>query len=274
MRVNPFLPALIIISLVLPLGVCEAANPIPGIGIVVKHCKCPPTWACCSSAAARTTGGFFGPGSDPFDGFVGLEGRCSHDCGGCDNGCGGSGSSPDGRIDYAAEGASGPFEMSMQSTVLYSIAPIQISINGVDSFFDVFVSISGQGPLPDDPIPGMVTLPTGQTLDVGTSSQVYGSFLDLHCTITFADAVTGAAAGTAIEQDLHLALQDAGLPIKRLADGTAGGQIVLGLDGANLVPFTYSSAGGELTMKMYSLYQEAPVSVGARTWGALKTLYR
>jgi hypothetical protein len=275
MRVNPFLPVLFIISLALPLQVHAGSKPVPSIGIVVKRCNCPPKYACCSQAAVGTPAGFFGPGSAQFAGAVGLEGRCSHDCGGCGNDCGGSGSSPDGSIGYLVDGAGGPFEMSMQSTVLYSVAPIQVSINGVDSFFDVFVSISGQGPLPDDPIPGMVTLPAGQTLDVGTSSQVLSSYLDLHCTITFADAITGEAAGAAIEQDLHLALRDAGLPIARVADGTAeGGPIVLGLDGANLQPFTYSSAGDELTVQMYSLFQAAPVSAGARTWGALKTRYR
>lgn len=257
----------LIISFILPVGFAVAGNPIPGIGFVVKR---PPG----SSTAMVVPGGFFGPGSEPFTGGVGLEGTCSHACGGCDDNCAGRENDPDGRIDYAADLGTGPFDVIMQAKVLYSTEPILVRINGVDSFFDVFVTIRGQGPLPDEPIPGTLLLPPGQSLDTGTSSLVLDSFFDIHCTMTFADASTGLPAGSAIEQDLHMELQDAGLPITRVADGTPEGYIVLGKGASNTVPFTYASAGGELVLKMLSLTELATVSAEEKSWGALKNDYR
>jgi hypothetical protein len=93
--------------------------------------------------------------------------------------------------------------------------------------------------------------------------------------MTFANASTGEAAGSAIEEDLHLELHDPpGLPLTRVADGTADGRIVLGLDGPNLEVFTYTSTNDELTLRMRSLYEFPPVPVQARSWGALKLIYR
>ena len=275
MRGRTFLPALII-ALVLLLGVSTAfaSNPIPGVGIVIKQCKCPPSWKCCGAVTARTTAGQFGPGSDAFDGTMGLMGRCSHDCGGCDDDCAGSPGNPDGHMDFAADSPAGPFDISMAPMTLYSIEPIRVSINGADSFFDMFVTLTGQQPLPDAALTGSLSLTPGERLDVGGASRVGGSSIDLHCTITFADAATGMPAGPTLEQDLHLTLQDAELPIARVADGSATGRIVLGPGIPTTVPFSYASAGGELTLEMRSLYPDSPVAVHARTWGSLKTLYR
>jgi len=251
------------VSCVLSAGVAFAgANPIPGVGVVIKRNPG-------SGGYAVVPGGFFGPGSEPFTGFVPMEGRCSHECGGCDNDCAGREGDPDGRIDYEADFATGPFTMIMQPTVMHSIAPILVRINGVDSFFDVFVTISGQGPSSDDPIPGMLHLPPGESLDTGTSSVVLGSSLDLHCTFTFFDHSTGMAAGSALEQDFHMTLDNAALPITRVADGTPGGRIVLGLSGSGVVPFQYSSADG-LVMTMLSLYDSGAVTVQESPWGWVK----
>ena len=285
MRVHSVMPTLIAL-LVLPIGVYASSNPIPGVGIVVKHCSTgglPSLRAggfgiqnhCKPTKRVMIPGGFFGPGSAAFDEIVPIDGRCGHACGGCDSDCSGMEDNPDGRIDYASEGVMGPFDMIMPSTVLYSRQPIMVNVDGVDTFFDVFVTISGLGALPDDPIQGRLTLPSGGTLGVGTSSQVEGSFIDLHSTMTFANASTGEAAGSAIEEDLHLEIHDpVGLPLTRVADGTAVGRIVLGLDGSNLQAFTFVSANDELALRMRSLYQFPPVPVKARTWGALKTSYR
>lgn len=60
----------------------------------------------------------------------------------------------------------------------------------------------------------------------------------------------------------------------RLADGTPEGRIVLGLLGTNLDVFTYASANDELVLRMRSLHQFGPVPASARTWGAVKTIYR
>jgi hypothetical protein len=213
-------------------------------------------------------GGFFGSGSAPFSGDVGFEGRCSYQCGGCDSDCGGG--PPDGRIDYSTDSSSGPFDASLTAMTLYSVDPIAVG----GSFFDVFITISGPGPLADDPIPGTVAIPPGASLDLGGASTVASSSVDLHATMTFADHVTGVAAGSALEQDLHLTLQDAALPIARVADGTTAGHIVLGGTGATVTPFTYASAGGEWSLRLLSLEPGAPVPARAKSWGAVKTMYR
>jgi len=249
------------VLIVLPVQVLASSNPIPGVGIVVKR---PPG----SSTAFVLPGGFFGIGSPPFSGSVGLQGRCSNECGGCDSDCGGG--PPEGRIDYAADGSAGPFDQSMTAMTLYSVAPIAVG----GSSFDVFVTISGPGPLSDDPIPGTLAIPSGASLGVGELSSVSSSSLDLHATITFADHATGIAAGSSLEKDVHLTLQDSALPIARMADGTAAGHIVLGGNGATVTPFTYASSGGEMSLRMLTLEPGSPVPTRAKTWGAVKLIAR
>lgn len=240
------------------------SNPIPGVGIVVKRNR--PG----SSTAFAAPGGFFGPGSEPFTGFVPMEGRCSHECGGCNTVCG----TPDGRIDYAADAPSGPFDLSMASMTLYSVTPIPVDIGGATSLFDVVVTLSGPGPLADDPIPGSLALPPAGSLGLGGTSTVQSSAIDLHATITFADHATGVAAGGSLEQDLHLTLQEVALPIARVLDGTSTGHIVLGGDGASVRTFTFASSGDELRIGFLSNEQGAAVPVRARSWGAVKSMYR
>jgi hypothetical protein len=89
---------------------------------------------------------------------------------------------------------------------LYSTAPIEVLVNGVPSFFDVFVELSGAGLVPDAPIPGSVQLPPGVSLVPGSSAVVASSSCDVHARFTFADAATGAAVGQAIEADFPLSL--------------------------------------------------------------------
>lgn len=255
-----------LLLLVLPSLCAASSNPIPGVGIVVKR---PPG----SSTAFVAPAGFFGAGSAAFAASVPMEGRCSHDCGGCDNNCATHAGVPDSRFDYASSSSSGPFDMSMQSTTLYSTSPIKVSVNGVDRFFHVFVTISGPGAAPDDPIPGTFTLPPGQSLDLGAASTVASSSLDLHATTTFEDATTGIAAGSSIEQDVHLVLQEPNLPVARVANGTPSGAIVLGSDGSSAVRFNYASPGG-LLISCLSLDASSPVASRSTTWGAIKTHYR
>jgi hypothetical protein len=254
-------------------GAADAAmpllgNPVPGIGIIVK--KHPPgSGYFGASGLAAIPAGFFGPGSEPFAGEVGLQGQCSFDCGGCDNDCGGSTS--DSRIDYVEDTLTGIFATEMAPASLYSTAPIEVAVNGVVSFFDVFMEI--RGPVPGASIPGSLQLPPGVTLVPGSSAVVAGSSCDLHARFTFADATTGAVVGQAIEQEFHLVLQEANLPIARVNNGSTAGRIVLGLDGTATVPFTYASAGGALILQMKSL-TEAPVGVDDASWGSLKSLFR
>ena len=250
----------------------RASNPIPGVGIVIKQCKCPPAWKCCSAVTARMAAGFFGPGSAPVDSGVTLIGRCSHDCGGCETDCGGG--PPDGRFDFAADSPSGPFEVSMAPMTLYSADPISIDVGGSVASLDVIVTLSGLGPLADDPISGTLAIPSGAALLPGAATTVQSSSLDLHATITFADHVTGVPVGGSVEQDLHLTLQEAALPIACIADGSLTGHLVPGGNGATVTPFTFASAGGELQVQMRSLEAGAPVPARSRSWGTLKTVYR
>jgi len=240
MRFRPVLPFIALLLLV-PLPAGASSNPIPGVGIVVKRNPG-------SSSALVIPAGFFGAGSSAFTGSVALEGRCSHDCGGCDNVCA---SSPDCRLDYAASSVSGPFDLRMPATALYSTSPISVSMNGKVLSLDVVVSLSGQGS-PDAAIPGQLSL-QGGALDLGSSATVLESSLDLHCTVTFVDRSTGASAGSSLEQDLHLALQEPSLSISRVADGTATGHIVLGQGAGTTSPFTFSSSGGELLLGLLSI---------------------
>lgn len=258
-----------VLSLALSFAVAHANNPIPGVGIIVKRNPC------CSSARIVIPGGFFAPGSVPFDADVALEGRCSHDCGGCDNNCAGS-PTPDGRFDYAADTNAGPFDVSMTATTLYSQNPIEVSINGVPSFFDVFVELSGPGPEADDPILGTMTLAPGTSLDPGTTAPVADAFLDMTYKITFHDHTTGEQVGAFLAGDLETILKNLGLltPAARVANGTPSGAIVLGFDGATAAQFTFASANDELVIKILSLYQQGPVATQPVTWGAVKALYR
>lgn len=250
-------------------GPAHAHNPIPGVGIVVK--RNPGT-----SSAFATPGlpaipaDFFGPGSEPFAGAVGLESQCSALCGHCDADCNGG---PDDRLDYVENTDTGIFAMELAPVHLYSAAPIQVAVNGVASFFDVFVELTCPGPVPSARIPGSLQLPPGATLAPGTSSVVAASSLDVHARFTFTDAATGAAVGQAIEQDFHLVLQESNLPIARLNDGTPAGKIVLGQDGPSAVPFTYASAGGALVVQLKSLAETA-VGEQSASWGSFKSLFR
>jgi hypothetical protein len=264
MRIRSFLSALILMLLI-STEVRAASNPIPGVGIVVK--RNPGT-----SSALVLPAGFFGPGSQPFEGRVGLQGRCSHDCGGCDNDCAGSESNPDGRIDYAYDVLTGPFDVIMQSTTLYSDAPIEVMIDGAPSFFDVFVTISGQFPPADDPVIGALHLASG-SLDIGVTATVRDANGNFHCHITFADHTTGMIAGSSVEMDLHMEMQDSSVAITRLADGTPSGVMVLGRGVSSTDPITFASAGGELELKILSLYTPASVPVQSTTWENMKLLY-
>jgi hypothetical protein len=265
-------PSLAICGLVLLLaGAAEAAsNPIPGIGIIFKH---PPG----SSTAIGAPGlpaipaGFFGPGSAPFSGVVDLQGQCSQNCGGCDDDC--DGDVDDSRIDYVEDTDTGIFATALARAFLYSASPIEVAVNGVPSFFDVFVEIRGPGLVTDAPIPGSLQLPPGVTLAPGSSAVVAAGSCDVHARFTFADATTGAAVGQAIEADFPMVLQAGSLPIVRLNDGTPAGRIVLGLDGSTALPFTYASAGGGLVLQLKSL-ADAPVGVESASWGTVKGLFR
>jgi hypothetical protein len=258
----------LVLSLAVPMGVAHANNPIPGVGIIVKRNPC------CASARIGVPDGFFDPGSVPVDETVALEGRCTHACGGCDN-CAGSPIS-DARFDYSTDTNAGPFAITMAATTLYSQNPIEVDINGVPSFFDVFVELSGPGPESDDPIPGTMTLAPGTSLDPGTVAPVSAASLDVTYTITFHDHTTGEQAGTSITGDLETVLKNLGLlnSAARVADGTPAGHIVFGSDGTTTSDFTFGSANDELVIKMLSLDQLGPVSAQATTWGAVKSIYR
>lgn len=252
-------------------GPAAAHNPIPGIGIVVKR-NPGTTSSFAAPGLPAIPADFFGPGSEPFAGAVGLESACSALCGHCDADCNGG---PDDRLDYVENTDTGAFAMELAPVSLYSVAPIQVAVNGVASFFDVFVELrcADPVPFPGIRIRGTLHLPPGATLAPGTSSVVEASSLDVHARFTFTNAATGAAVGQAIEQDFHLVLQDSNLPIARLNDGTPAGKIVLGLDGSTTVPFTYASAGGALVVQFKSLAETA-VDEQSASWGSLKSLFR
>lgn len=251
----------------IPLVALASSNPIPGVGIVVKR---PPG----SSTALVIPGGFFGAGSSPFTGTVGLEGRCSYDCGGCDNNCAGNEGNPDGRIDFSYDVETGPFDMGMQGMTLHVIEPIEYIVETIPFKARATVRVSGPDPSPDDPAPGVLNLEAGQVLASGGWGKVDNSEIAVHCTITFVDDVTGLSVGGTIEEDFVLVLEDSELPVARIADGTPSGRMAMGSDLVNTVPFTYASAGGELSIKMLSLYQQAPVPTQGKTWGGIKALYR
>jgi hypothetical protein len=263
------------LALVLTLGSTADAvmplqsNPVPGIGIIVK--KHPPGGSHFGAPGLPAIpAGFFGPGSAPFSGIVGLQGQCSHNCGGCDNDC--AGDVDDSRIDYVEDTDTGTLATAMAPMALYSTAPIEVAVNGVASFFDVFVEIRAPGPVPGAPIPGSLQLPPGVVLAPGTSSVVENGSCDVHARFTFADAATGAVVGQVIEADLHLVLQESSLRIAAIGEVHAH-RLVLGSDGSTAVPFTYASAGGALIVQMKSL-TEAPVGVEDASWGSLKSLFR
>jgi len=106
----------------------------------------------------------------------------------------------DSRIDYVEDTDTGIFGTEMASASLYSTAPIEVLVNGVPSFFDVFVELSGAGLVPDAPIPGSVQLPPGVSLVPGSSAVVASSSCDVHARFTFADAITGVAVGRPSKQ--------------------------------------------------------------------------
>jgi hypothetical protein len=182
-------------------GTAEAAsNPIPGVGIVVKRNRPGSSSSFSGPGLPAIPADFFAAGSAPFSGIVGLQGQCSQNCGGCDDDV------DDSRIDYVEDTDTGIFDTEMASASLYSTAPIEVLVNGVPSFFDVFVELSGAGLVPDAPIPGSVQLPPGVSLVPGSSAVVASSSCDVHARFTFADAATGAAVGQAIEADFPLSL--------------------------------------------------------------------
>ena len=264
-----------ILSLIAISGASTAwANPIPGIPIIIR-CPCPgPVYVesgrCCTKRHVSAARGALGPDSAPVDEAVLLQGPCAYACG--------PGSPGDGRIDYDTSSDAGPFAMSLPSMTLFSSTPLQVEVDGVLTPFDVVVTLSGQAPQADDPLAGMLTLAAGSSLPPGATAQVAGSQLDLHATTTFVNALTGEPSSAVIEEDLHLDLftfTPAALPVARLADGTAEGNIVLGLGGDGLpVVFGYASANNELVLNLESLYDAGTVSATPATWGALKASYR
>lgn len=280
MRIRSLATALILV--LASAAAAPAANPIPGIPIIIRCpcCPCPNGYVessrCCHTKKVTASVGFFGPGSVAFNEDIRLQGRCGQACGGCEDGCDGDGDDGDGRIDYAADSDAGPFTMTMSAMALRSHEPIAVDMGGgVTSFFDVFVTVSGAAPGADDPILGSLSLPPGQSLPVGATQPVAASSLDLHVTTTFADALTGAPVGVPLEQDLHLELFGATpTSVSRVADGTPEGRIVLGLEGSSPDVFGYANPGDDLVMVLRSLYAGAPVADAGVSWGAVKAGFR
>ncbi|MEQ1832039.1 MAG: FlgD immunoglobulin-like domain containing protein [Candidatus Eisenbacteria bacterium] len=246
MRIRRLLPLLaLLLALPAPAG---ASNPIPGVGIVVKRNPG-------SSTALVVPGGFFGAGSSAFSGTVSLEGRCSHDCGGCADVCA---TNPDSRIDYASTSLSGPFDVSLPPTLLYSTSPISVSVGGSLHLFDVVVALSGQSPVPGSPVSGQLLLAPGGVLDPGSSAIVLSSSFDLHQSVTFVDRATGQALGSSLELDVQVSLQEQGTPIACVADGTPTGHIVLGQGSSSTQTCTFSSADGSLVLSALSVVAPPP----------------
>lgn len=252
----------------------RAANPIPGIPILIK-CPCPgPVYVesqrCCSKKHTAMVVGGLTPGSAPFDTPVLMQGRCAYSCPPGDPG--------EGRMDYEADSDAGPFTMILPALTLYSSDAIQVEVNGVMTPFDVVVRVSGPAPGPDDPMTGLLTLPAGSALSLGGSSLVASSTLSVHATTTFFNAITGEQAAGSLEEDFTLSVfgfTPEEIPVSRVADGTPEGKIVLGFDGSSPpVTFGYASPDGGLVLNLESLFDSGTVPARMATWGAIKTLYR
>lgn len=155
----------------------------------------------------------------------------------------------DGRIDYETDSDAWPFALSLPSMTLFSSTPVQVEVDGVMTPFDIVVTLSGPAPQADDPLAGMLTLAAGSSLPPEATAPVASSQLDLRATTTFINALIGEPSSAVIEADLNLDLftfTPAALPVARRADGTAEGNIVLGLGGDGLpVVFGYASADNE-----------------------------
>lgn len=250
-----------------------ATKTVPGVGVVVK--KHPGSEADFGAPLLPPIpADFFHPGSEPFTGEIRLLGPLSVSCPSCDEDSNGlPPEAADSRIDYVEETPSEPFVMELAPVVLVSEEPIPVNSGASTSLFDVFVTIGAQSTVPDAPALGLLQCAPGAILLPGSVSSVASSFLDVRCTFTFADASTGETAGSAIVHEFRLHLQEADLPVTRVADGTEDGRIVIGLDGLTTLPFTYASSGGELTLNLRSMYAESPVTAETRSWGAVKELF-
>lgn len=259
-----FRTAVIILVLCLVAGTVLAASiPVPGVGVVVK--KHPGN---CSARFGETgfpvPADFFGPGSEPFVGTVGLQGPCDLPCDPCN--C------DDLRLDYSMDSPAGPFDTELVAMTLHSVAPITVTgAGGVDSFFDIWVELRGTGGALA--VGGSLAIEPGTALLPGASSFVVDSFFDIEYRIRFTEAGTTTPAGQEIVGSLRLDLQGTGLPIACLDDGGATGVIVLGRDDLGVHPFTFADSGGLLSLEMES-DAEGVVGEQAGTWSALKVLYR
>jgi hypothetical protein len=246
-------------------SVLAASVPVPGVGVVIK--KHPG-----SSHARFGTGDlpaipadFFGPGSLPFEGLVGLQGPCELPCDPCN--CN------DLRIDYSMDSASGPFDTEMVALTLHSTAPIVVgNLSGVDSFFDVWVEISAVGG--GSPVTGGLSIEPGTALLPGTTSFVVDSFFDIEYRISFSEpgSLVRLPAGPFVRV-ATLEFQSISPPIACLDDGSSTGVLVLGSNGLAAQPFIYGTIGGELTLEMESV-SEAVVGAESASWGAMKHRFR
>jgi hypothetical protein len=284
--------ALAILCALPPISAHAASKPVPGIGVIVKKhpcgnpkCSCharvtasPMTERECSGLYLDLPADFFGAGSAPLIGNIGLQGRCDF-TGTCVTDSGGPGPldpdhDDDGRLDYREGALPGQFEIVMPAMTLYSLGPIPVDMGGTPDSVGVIVTLSGPGPMPDDPITGGFELVPGTALPVGGASTVQTSQISLHASISFVNATTGALVGGTLEQVLTLALKYPLIPVARPAFGTVDGRIIMGQQASGNVPFAYVSAGGELQLQMTSYDVPMPVSVRSTTWGGLKQRWR
>lgn len=246
-------PVLIGLALTVVLAsTAHASNPIPGVGIVVKRNPG-------SSTALTVPADFFGAGSSAFSGTVGLEGRCSNECGGCDN-CASSPLGSDTRIDFDLPPGSSVLSATMPYFVCYSVNTVDFTIGGAVRPLQVVVSVSGRAPAPALDVSGEFVLPAGTTLAVGSSAELVSGSLQVRCVTTFVDATTGQAVGGSLVRDLDVSLSSLQpVAISRVDNGTTAGRVVLGRDGSGAVtPVRLASSGDELVLSLLSL--DTPVT--------------
>ncbi|MGD9548201.1 MAG: hypothetical protein AB7V45_11745 [Candidatus Krumholzibacteriia bacterium] len=267
----------IALALVLGAGTALAASiPVPGVGVVIK--KCPPPNYCGPSTNFGAPGlpalpaDFFHPGSLPFEGLVDLERACQLYCypPPCDEDC------DDLRIDFSMDAPSGPFDTSLVPLSFRSVAPIAVGDgSGVDSFFDVWVEVLP--PSGSLTVSGSLSIESGTALLPGTASFVVDSFFDIEYRITFTQAGTTDPAGQPVTGSMRLDLQDVGLPIACLDDGSPTGVFVLGHggggSGGQVEPFGFADSGGGFELTLESVVDSVVESRNV-SWGTAKSLFR
>ncbi len=256
-------------STVIDVSLAAVGDPLPGVDVVVWGEPPYPTFIEFGPDDPDFPPlpiDYFGPGSDPFEGHVALKPADNKDHSCTLSSC----PPPHSEIIPREGGTPGEIPVELLPLRLRSVEPVAVDMGTYDSFFDVFTELSAVG-LPEEPISGTLLTPPGSTDPV---QPLVDSFFDITYRVEFVEVGTGEpAAGGPLTGSLLLSMQNPPLSVPVFQD-PATGQVIPGFDGATIVPITYGSPGGGLSVTLEAMPEPGSLMLGLGLAGMCLAAHR